>query len=65
PGSVGMVDHGAISNTFQQRMPIGSLSSDFHRLKPGHRTLLTAFGAGLTWGAVPPPTCREPVHWLG
>ncbi|APE26727.1 beta-ketoacyl-ACP synthase III [Streptomyces venezuelae] len=22
------------------------------RLKPGHRTLLTAFGAGLTWGAV-------------
>ncbi|MGA5114682.1 beta-ketoacyl-ACP synthase III [Streptomyces pseudogriseolus] len=38
------------------------------RLKPGHRTLLTAFGAGLTWGAAtltwpdltpPPPPGRS------
>ncbi|MFI8793113.1 beta-ketoacyl-ACP synthase III [Streptomyces sp. NPDC055105] len=31
------------------------------RLKPGHRTLLTAFGAGLTWGATTltwPGLCR-------
>ncbi|WP_457512479.1 3-oxoacyl-[acyl-carrier-protein] synthase III C-terminal domain-containing protein [Streptomyces sp. TE33382] len=28
-----------------------ALSWAFGRLKPGHRTLLTAFGAGLTWGA--------------
>jgi 3-oxoacyl-[acyl-carrier-protein] synthase III len=32
------------------------------RLKPGHRTLLTAFGAGLTWGATTltwPGLCRS------
>ncbi|MCC0100706.1 ketoacyl-ACP synthase III [Streptomyces flavotricini] len=42
-----------VGNTGAASIPLllARASSD-GRLKPGHRTLLTAFGAGLTWGAL-------------
>ncbi|MFJ9080295.1 beta-ketoacyl-ACP synthase 3 [Streptomyces sp. NPDC102278] len=42
-----------VGNTGAASIPLllDRASSDGH-LKPGHRTLLTAFGAGLTWGAL-------------
>ncbi|MEU5583057.1 beta-ketoacyl-ACP synthase III [Streptomyces huasconensis] len=42
-----------VGNTGAASIPLllDHASSD-SRLKPGHRTLLTAFGAGLTWGAL-------------
>lgn len=42
-----------VGNTGAASIPLllDHASSD-GRLMPGHRTLLTAFGAGLTWGAL-------------
>ncbi|MFD6244597.1 beta-ketoacyl-ACP synthase III [Streptomyces roseolus] len=42
-----------VGNTGAASIPLllDRASADGH-LKPGHRTLLTAFGAGLTWGAL-------------
>ncbi|MEV6057572.1 beta-ketoacyl-ACP synthase III [Streptomyces sp. NPDC052107] len=44
---------GEVGNTGAASIPLllADATAD-GRLKPGHRTLLTAFGAGLTWGAV-------------
>lgn len=44
---------GEVGNTGAASIPLllADAAAD-GRLKPGHRTLLTAFGAGLTWGAV-------------
>ncbi|MFC8371756.1 beta-ketoacyl-ACP synthase III [Streptomyces sp. NPDC057238] len=43
---------GEVGNTGAASIPLLlARSAADGRLKPGHRTLLTAFGAGLTWGA--------------
>lgn len=43
---------GDVGNTGAASLPLLlARSAADGRLEPGHRTLLTAFGAGLTWGA--------------